>query len=78
VVTLTSARLEFDESTNVLEFQVEEPPAGDDVATVTASSVEHDLSNVEGPRTGNQLSYSVDAVTGTIPTTAADFEVYSC
>jgi len=39
---------EFDESTNVLEFQVEGTTAGDDVATVTAS-FEHDLSNVEGP-----------------------------
>jgi len=40
---------EFDESTNVLEFQVGGTNAGgDDVATVTAS-FEHDLSNVEGP-----------------------------
>jgi len=39
---------EFDESTNVLEFQVKGTTAGDDVATVTAS-FEHDLSNVEGP-----------------------------
>ena len=67
---------EFDESTNVLEFQVEGTTAGDDVATVTAS-FEHDLSNVEGPAgTANQLSYSVDAINGTDPTTA-DFEVYS-
>ena len=67
---------EFNESTNVLEFQVKGTTAGDDVATVTAS-FEHDLSNVEGPLgIANQLRYSVDAVTGT-DSAIADFEVYS-